>query len=717
MRKSGLLAAALCAGALFISCDSSEELRDFVNDHIISAVNRGIEVTGQAGNPGGGVPKPFWENGRLVSAPGSTVRLRVLLENSRNTVYGVEFLGRDAELVMRDGTSFEGVSVVCFTVKMPEEEPGNKNLDITLRLIAPGVRKPPDEIPLPLDCASVNIEFRYIAAYGSADGAAKLLLCFDRSIPGFSKEDITITGAAATGELRETGTVSGIYELETGNISGAITVNVDKKGYRIEPSSQTTTLSSLDPVVFGNMEAAGGAQGGETATALTLTFSKAIPGLTAEYLTLDPGGTGAVKGSLASGGDGVYTLSLDGVSAGGFVAVTASKAGYLFVPPSRTAEVFYVKQVAFTGLEAGGEAGTATTAWLTLTFDEDIDGLVTSDITLVDTGGTGATKATLSGNGSTYTLGISGITAAGEITVTVGKSGCLISPASKTVQVHKNMGVPVVGAADMPSIKAKFGVTATGVAGVEAAFNELHAYIQKSEFTSTGNVIKLGDWIDLEGGLAVAAYDGPDAMGGGDFVYTGTSVYTHLIVVGINSFHSEKGSNEQYTITENDNTPHVVFQFQNMPVMRRMNQSDTNQGGYAGSEMRAYLIGNFLTGLIAAGVPDNVLWAPVRYISNGTSGAGSGILTDKLWLPTDREMFQGRTRSADGETVGNQARLEYYTDNSRRQKSSSGEFLYYWMSSAYPDNSSAFCDVVSAGNADNHSASNAEGVAPAFCVN
>jgi hypothetical protein len=40
-----------------------------------------------------------------------------------------------------------------------------------------------------------------------------------------------------------------------------------------------------------------------------------------------------------------------------------------------------------------------------------------------------------------------------------------------------------------------------------------------------------------------------------------------------------------YTITANDGTPHVVFPFQNIPVLRRMNLGRTNGGGYALSEM------------------------------------------------------------------------------------------------------------------------------------
>jgi hypothetical protein len=709
MRRSGLLfVAALCVGAVFISCDGSEELRNFVNDLVITAVYRGIEVVGEDGATGEGA---FWENGRLVCIPGSTLRLKVVLENSRDTSYGFAFSGRDAGLVVQEDVYFEGVSAVYLTVKMPEEE---KNLDITLRLIAAGGYKPPDAIYLPLTCASTNINFLYAAAYDSTAGAAKLLLCFDRNIPGFSKDDITINGAPANGELRETGAVSGIYELETGNISGTVTVEVDKRGYRITPSSLSTTVSSLEPVVFDGVKAADGAKGTETTTALTLFFENDIDGLSEADITLAAGDTGAEKGTLTPDGKGVYTLTVSGIRAEGYVAVAVSKAGYNFVPLFQMAEVFYAKPVAFTGLDPDGAAGTATTTKLTLTFDEDIDDLNKDDITL-DADDTGATPGTLSGSGPTYTLDISGITAAGEITVTVSKSGYAISPSFKTAQVYPVPvwnGEPVPDAADNPSIKDKFGVNATGKAGVAAAFNELHAFIQAGGLSNQPKVIKLGDWIDLDGGITVNAY-----TGGGDFKYLSASEDTRLIVVGINSFNN---------MNNNGATPHVVFQFQNIPVKRRMNATNTNEGGYAESEMRKYLVkddnvagsGNFLAGLQAAGVPQDVLWAPVRYAANGGSTAtNADVIEDLLWLPTAWEMFDSQSSSPSVETAGNQAWLDYYTEDAQRIKYGGNAAVFYWTASPSSADSYYFCTVYTTGIASKYGANNGEGgVVPAFCV-
>jgi hypothetical protein len=144
--------------------------------------------------------------------------------------------------------------------------------------------------------------------------------------------------------------------------------------------------------------------------------------------------------------------------------------------------------------------------------------------------------------------------------------------------------------------------------------------------------------------------------------------------------------------------------------------------------MRAYLTpvadkagsGNFLAGLTAAGVPDSVLWAPARYIANGGGNGATvaDIITDKLWLPTEREMFGSRTYSNSiYETAANQARLEYYGENSKRIKHKSGSSRqWYWEASPEAADASSFCAVDYAGTTANGDAGIVGGCAPAFCV-
>jgi hypothetical protein len=262
-----------------------------------------------------------------------------------------------------------------------------------------------------------------------------------------------------------------------------------------------------------------------------------------------------------------------------------------------------------------------------------------------------------------------------------------------------------------------------GKKDARATFNAVSAFLQScSSGDAAGRRNRIaqqilpGDWIDLphltvRGDAGDGAVDTDNTRLGGE---KGTLL--RLIVVGIDSF----------AATNRDAPAHVVFQFQNIPVLRRMNPSDTNAGGYKASEMRAYLTNNFLPGLLAAGVPEGVLYAPVRYVANGGARAtAADALTDRLWLPTEREVFQDG-KDADGdsfssryETSANQARLEYYAGDAQRVKYDKGGGWHWWWEaspSTYAAGAASFCNVHNGGNTSGGSASGVGGCAPAFCV-
>jgi hypothetical protein len=289
-------------------------------------------------------------------------------------------------------------------------------------------------------------------------------------------------------------------------------------------------------------------------------------------------------------------------------------------------------------------------------------------------------------------------------------SGCEEVQIKPIEQSPDWFGTPVADAGEKANIKEKFGVTLEGKSGINATFNELHTYIQNGGLNDgASNVIKLGDWIDLDGGMTVEAYnDAGEFSAGQDPHWNRETKFNgevrkmdRLIVVGVNSFP--------------ENTPHVVFQFENAPVLRRMNEKGTNTGGYEASEMRKYLAkidgdaasGKFLKALIGAGVPEAVLWGPSRIISTG----GKAV-TDLLWLPTEPEMF------------GAEAGLDYYKDNDRRKKISksmssydggviTGDGSWYWVASA---SETHFRAISGKGVASYNSADQSGGVVPAFCI-
>ncbi|MDR2467374.1 MAG: DUF6273 domain-containing protein, partial [Spirochaetaceae bacterium] len=233
--------------------------------------------------------------------------------------------------------------------------------------------------------------------------------------------------------------------------------------------------------------------------------------------------------------------------------------------------------------------------------------------------------------------------------------------------------------------------------------------------------IALGDYVDLPS-LTVAAYGGSDGNGGGAFSNTKARVQ----VVGVNSY------------TKNGNTgKHLVFQFKDIMVNRRMNETNTTTGGYAASEMRKYLTtvsgdansGKFLAGLVAAGVPQTALWAPSRVIS------GAAAIADLVYLPSYWEI--NKTVDAwsggsyvSGESDGNSAWFSYYSPagSASNLDSTAGKAVrkkklhgtetdaWWWFASPYSGSSSHFCYVHNLGHAHNYIASSAGGLAPVFCV-
>jgi hypothetical protein len=133
-------------------------------------------------------------------------------------------------------------------------------------------------------------------------------------------------------------------------------------------------------------------------TGLYLYFDRDIAGLSSDDITIDGPAT-VVPDMLQKnvfGMAGIYRAALD-VTGDGEITVKVKKSGVAVDPPSREAEASLV-QVTF-----DGAAGTGTTTQLTLTFDERIDWLSESDITL-GAGVTGAKAEGLSWGGPCFSV-------------------------------------------------------------------------------------------------------------------------------------------------------------------------------------------------------------------------------------------------------------------------------------------------------------------------
>ncbi|MDR2865095.1 MAG: hypothetical protein LBV68_05765, partial [Spirochaetaceae bacterium] len=258
----------------------------------------------------------------------------------------------------------------------------------------------------------------------------------------------------------------------------------------------------------------------------------------------------------------------------------------------------------------------------------------------------------------------------------------------------------------------------------------------------TEGFIRLGDYVDLPF-LYVDGYQGlyddPDYEFLGKIdestnpdlgidSYSGQVIgwLLRIMVVGRNSFNPGAG-NSEYKGGVEEAMPHLVMQFQNSPVKRPIYGKKESMA-YAGSDMRKYLVkvsspevleeGNFTKGLIAAGVPmdTDIIWAPNREISN-TAQTDVDKIKDKLWIPTEWEMFGfGLLSNTTLENKYNQAVLEYYLGAREIKKyNKSGGDANCWNASPVAGDSSH------GGRLFNNSFTSSwvnlpDGVTPAFCV-
>jgi hypothetical protein len=295
---------------------------------------------------------------------------------------------------------------------------------------------------------TVMINFNTLDANGNAatTTTSELILAFNEDITDLSADDIDLNAngtGAVKGDLTSTG--SGNYTLGLSGITkdGTVWVSVSKEGYNITGGPKSADVYVAPAFVsLGAKDAHQGA--GKTTDTLILTFNKDIPGLTASDLVFDAGTTGAAAGTLTGKGEGVYELPVSGITSGGTVGVTINKSGTSIDEAHKDAEVYLA--LAFAGLSADGSA-IADTTKLTLTFNQDIEGLMIggSTVSALSAGnitltGTGVVKGALSESGSVYELTVSGITSSGPVTVNVNLSGHLFNG---TVNVTKASAGPL----------------------------------------------------------------------------------------------------------------------------------------------------------------------------------------------------------------------------------------------------------------------------------
>ena len=154
-----------------------------------------------------------------------------------------------------------------------------------------------------------------------------------------------------------------------------------------------------------------------------------------------------------------------------------------------------------------------------------------------------------------------------------------------------------------------------------------------------------------------------------------------------------------------DQTGNMFFVFENcLDKPFFMNRNATNAGGWAKSEMRAYLNGE-----IAKQFPDDLLESiePIS-IEQKMPDETYAKSRDKLFLLSEEQVF-GESRWSKPEKGVSRLRI---FEGSQEY----GKPFWWWLRSPYSGTSSAFVRVNSSGAVDWNIAYGSCGVAPGFCL-
>ena len=190
----------------------------------------------------------------------------------------------------------------------------------------------------------------------------------------------------------------------------------------------TVTIDTLAPTATVNQ--AGGQADPTSASPINfaVVFSGDVTGFTGADVTL--GGTAGAATASVTGGPAIYNVAVSGIAADGTVtasigasaAADAAGNGNLASTSEDNEVTFDTTAPTATVNQAGGQADptSASPINFAVVFSEDVSGFSDTDVTL---GGTaGAATATVSGGPAIYNVAVSGMTADGTVTASIGAS-------------------------------------------------------------------------------------------------------------------------------------------------------------------------------------------------------------------------------------------------------------------------------------------------------
>lgn len=233
-------------------------------------------------------------------------------------------------------------------------------------------------------------------------------------------------------------------------------------------------------------------------------------------------------------------------------------------------------------------------------------------------------------------------------------------------------------------------VTVLGVANAAAAFAALRTRADAGNF----NGLRLGDYIDVSS----MTIDGS--------AISNSNQRLRFEIAGFDTY-----LNVGYTPTSSHN---ILMISKNCVFQHAMNSSDTNTGGYAASELCAYLNNQVKTGLVnAIGITPKTV---NRSLDNKTDWVD---LAETVFIPTEVEVFGHQVWSNnDSYSTGTSVQWPLFSEfPQKRIANLNGSRWWWWEASLQNYNTTSFCVCGASGLATHYSASNSVyGVRFAFLV-
>lgn len=160
-------------------------------------------------------------------------------------------------------------------------------------------------------------------------------------------------------------------------------------------------------------------------------------------------------------------------------------------------------------------------------------------------------------------------------------------------------------------------------------------------------------------------------------------------------------------LSDNTGNAKTTWLAKNIMFKRQMNSANTNVNGWAASEMRTYLSGDFFNALPSV-LQSNIKQVKKTYHDHTTSS--TLLVDDKVWIPSCREMFGGSSYESSGCDY-----TSIFSSNSARMKYYNGVAAEYWTRTTYSSGNS-FRNINIIGGLSSAGADISYGAVVGFCL-